>query len=140
MVGLARVTVSPSTFLLFGGDACHHVGMLRPSSFSPLPSSLEADLPSCLAECARDAPFLTLPGMHGAYADLEASKRTLLALQALDARDDVLLLLSHDDSVNDTIRWFPDGANEWKSDGWKERAYWAFLKVGNPSNRWRLNA
>jgi hypothetical protein len=82
---------------------------------------------------------LTLPGMHGAYADLEASKRTLLALQALDARDDVLLLLSHDDSVNDTIRWFPDAANEWKSEGWKEKVYWAFLKEGSPSNRWTLD-
>jgi hypothetical protein len=123
MVGLTRVTVSLSTFLLFGGDACHHVDMLRLSSFSPLPSSLEVDLPFCLAKCARNAPFLTFPGTHGAYADLESSKRTLSALQALDARDDVLLLLSHDDSVNDTIRWFPDAANEWKSEGWKERAY-----------------
>lgn len=35
---LARVTTSPDTFVLMGGDICHHVGEIRPTIYRPLPS------------------------------------------------------------------------------------------------------
>ncbi|KAK7748112.1 hypothetical protein SLS53_001364 [Cytospora paraplurivora] len=37
MCGLARTTADPPTFVLIGADACHHAGVLRPSSYLPLP-------------------------------------------------------------------------------------------------------
>jgi hypothetical protein len=81
-------------------------------------------------------PFLALPDENEAYSDLKATRRTHEALQGLDARDDVFLLLSHDDSVDPYVKWFPEEANGWQEEGWKAKSYWAFLEKGNPANRW----
>jgi hypothetical protein len=36
--GLVRTT--PDTFVLLGGDACHHAGVIRPSDYLPLPDNI----------------------------------------------------------------------------------------------------
>jgi hypothetical protein len=139
MVGLARVTPSPhASFILFGGDAAHHPGMLRPSTHTPLPPHLHDARPPALHGCAPDAPALGLPGADGVHADLPAAARTLAALQVLDAREEVWVLLSHDGSVDapGVVRWFPEALDGWRDAGWKESTRWLFLESGNAANRW----
>ncbi len=36
LAGLARTTSNPDTFILMGGDLCHHGGEIRPSPYVPL--------------------------------------------------------------------------------------------------------
>jgi hypothetical protein len=61
---------------------------------------------------------------------------------ALDARPDVFVVLSHDNSMDPVegkegvIKFFPETANAWKEKGWKDSVYWRFLETGNVANRW----
>jgi hypothetical protein len=142
MLGLARVTSAPPSFVLMAGDTCHHPGMLRPSAHVPLPSSLHGALPAALRACARDVSFLALPlpGTDSIHADARGAAATLACVQALDARADVLVVLSHDRSVDagapGGLRFFPDALDAWRAEGVKERMRWLFLEKGNAANRW----
>jgi hypothetical protein len=139
MVGLARVTSAPPSFVVMAGDTCHHAGMLRPSAHVPLPASLHAALPAPLRGCAHAAPLLVLPqGKDSIHHDPPAAAASLGRLQALDAREDVLVVLSHDTSVDTggVMRFFPDALNAWKEEGVKEKTRWLFLEKGNAANRW----
>ncbi|KAL8824770.1 MAG: hypothetical protein Q9170_008046 [Blastenia crenularia] len=51
MCGLARTTAEPPSFVFMGADACHHIGVLRPSEYLPLPSATE--MPSAPTSTAR---------------------------------------------------------------------------------------
>ena len=122
------------------GDAAHHPAMLRPSPHVPLPPGLEPRVPPALRACARDAPFLALPGKEGSvHHDHERAARTLEVVRALDARDDVWVVLSHDGSVDvgdSGVRWMPEEANAWRAEGVKERTRGRWLEKGNPACRW----
>jgi hypothetical protein len=139
ILGFARTTAEPASFILMAGDVCHHPAQLRPSPHSPLPSALEDNVPAALAACARKAPFLApSKSTNSVHQDSAEAAHTLELVQAFDARPDVLTLIAHDGSVDfmGGFAWFPDSANEWMQKGWKERLFWAFLDAGNPSNRW----
>jgi hypothetical protein len=139
MLGLARVTSAPPSFVLMAGDTCHHPGLLRPSAHVLLPSALHAALPAPLRASARDAPFLALPrGKASFHDDPSAAEATLGRVQALDGCADVLVLLSHDMSLDTggVVRFFPDALNAWREEGVKEKTRWLFLEKGNPANRW----
>ncbi|EPT05047.1 hypothetical protein FOMPIDRAFT_1045711 [Fomitopsis schrenkii] len=140
MLGLARTSSSPDvTWLLMGGDAAHHPGLLRPSPLIPLPPALESHVPPALQACARDAPFLAFPKKEGSvHHDHEVAARTLEVVRALDARDDVWVVLSHDGSFDEGVglRWLPEEANGWKAEGMKEKTRWRWLEKGNPAYRW----
>ena len=117
MLGLARTTPSPhASWILMAGDAAHHPAMLRP------------------------APYLPLPGKEGSvHHDHERAARTHEVVRALDARDDVWVVLSHDGSVDvgdSGVRWMPEEANAWRAEGVKERTRWRWLEKGNPAYRW----
>ena len=40
LCGFACTTTNPDTFMLMGGDACHHGGEFRPTQYLPLPISI----------------------------------------------------------------------------------------------------
>ena len=141
MLGLARTTPSPNaTWILMAGDSAHHPAMLRPSAHVPLPPALEPLVPPALQACARNAPFLALPKKGGSvHHDHEQAARTLEVVRALDARDDVWVLVSHDGSLDvpdSGVRWLPETANAWAQEGLKEKTRWRWLEKGNPAYRW----
>ena len=122
------------------GDAVHHPAMLRPSPHLPLPAALEPRVPAALRACARDAPFLALPKAEGSvHHDHAVAARTLEVVRALDAREDVWVVLSHDGSADGPgsgVRWLPEAANGWVVEGVKEKTRWRWLEKGNPACRW----
>lgn len=142
MAALARTTAS--TFILMGGDTCHHCACLRPSEHLPLPDSLSPSpfsnppfLPDsvCPGEVlvnmhpqhARDKPFypsLTEAPNH----DVAEAENSVKKLIDFDAREDILVVIAHDGSLLDVLDFFPKQANDWKEKGWKEEGKWRFLR------------
>ncbi|TVY26853.1 Cytochrome P450 monooxygenase [Lachnellula hyalina] len=139
--GLARVTAN--TFIFMGGDACHHAGEFRPSQYLPLPSSISPNplslgsstpCPGSLFEdLYRDGdgtkPFYTIAKGGGAIAhDADEAERTIGKVMEADARDEVLVVMAHDDTLLDVVDFFPKYANDFKEKGWVEKGRWLFLK------------
>ncbi|KAF8912594.1 beta-lactamase-like protein [Mucidula mucida] len=152
MSALARVT--PTSFVLLGGDCCHHVGDLRPTVhhhlFSPCPPDIVeasrktvdgAQFPPTDSDgfdlLNRTTPMLE-PG-KSMYVDIVKAKETLAKIAVLDAHPDVLTFLPHDVSLlgEYKIDLFPASIeSDWKAKGLKEMLMWGFLKEGNKG--WRF--
>lgn len=145
MCGLARVTTSPSTFILMGADACHHGGEFRPSQYLPLPDSLSPNpldpashnvCPGALFEnILRDGdkgkPFYVIKrnedGSGGAF-NVDVAEETIGKLMEADAHDEVFVVTAHDDTLMEVVDFFPKYANDFKKKGWAEKGRWLFLK------------
>lgn len=133
ITGLVRTTSNPDTFIILGGDTCHHPGEMRPSDRVPLDKHADSQYLRYLIRIARTSvcPFFAVPrdaeitrSCHS-ISDTEESIRNL---QSLDACDNVFTILSHDASICDVLKFFPDTLNDWKALGWRELSFWAFLK------------
>ncbi|SJK99463.1 uncharacterized protein ARMOST_02765 [Armillaria ostoyae] len=122
---LARVT--PTSFVLLGGDSCHHIGQLRPTTelhkHSPCPVH---------AMASRTTPLFSEQNAYG-HADPEAARTTIAKLGKFDANPDILVIVAHDATVPAVIDEFPEALNEWKTKGWKEKLTWAFLDRDFPA-------
>ncbi|KAK5048617.1 hypothetical protein LTR84_005708 [Exophiala bonariae] len=144
LCGLARTTNSPDTFIMMGGDLCHHSGEMRPSPHLPLPSdnqlheiwqrfSATAIHPCPGAVLAQlqhsrgrdvDIPFYDPAMGH----DIDIAIDTIKKAQEADSDDNIWFVFAHDDSLFDTVDLFPAKANAWKEKGWGSTTKWAFLK------------
>nr|GAT43913.1 metallo-beta-lactamase superfamily protein [Mycena chlorophos] len=149
--GLVRVT--PTTFLLLGGDACHHPGALRPTQAHqkhfPCPGALVEAVRKSVSAAhfssgSVDAPFDLLardkPVLHvheaKFHADAQLAQTSVDALAVFDGNPDVFVVLAHDSSLLPLFdNNYPVVLNAWKEKGWKERNVWAFLQEGNPAFR-----
>ena len=145
MCGLARVTSSPSSFILMGGDICHHVGQFRPSLQHPLPSLIspnpfdQQSLTACPGELLerllpdndRTKPFYTVArsevGMTVAH-DPDEADASISKLQDTDALDEVLVVIAHDSSLLPVVDFFPKYADNFFEKGWAKDSKWLFLK------------
>lgn len=148
LAGLARTTAVPDTFILMGGDLCHHGGELRPSAHLPIPSEVSFPVPdedvlrSRMARCPGGgmggALFEQLNAARGRgpdepffdpkiASDLGRAVETIRRTQEADARDDVLCVFAHDYTIAGVVDLFPLPANEWKRKGWREQVLWRFL-------------
>jgi glyoxylase-like metal-dependent hydrolase (beta-lactamase superfamily II) len=134
------------TFLLMGGDCCHHMSQLRPSSLGPLPFTIrysinsETSYPSqdndaswstiCCGEGA-NSPFASISDhLDGASAasDPVTAMTSLRALQQLDEDNgNVFFTIAHDKSLLEVVDLFPKWANGWRSRDWAKQARWLFL-------------
>ncbi|KAJ7717785.1 beta-lactamase-like protein [Mycena metata] len=155
MCALTRVT--PTSFLFLGGDAAHHVGMLRPTAALhrafPAPPALLTSTKRSVALtaiapasndttdakpfdlAARTSPLLDV-AEGGYYEDAPTSRASIALISAFDANPDVLVVLAHDESLLEIVGpAFPAKLDGWKERGWKERAVWAFLEEGNAAFR-----
>ncbi|KAK6866342.1 hypothetical protein PG995_002870 [Apiospora arundinis] len=134
------------TFILMGGDVCHHGGELRPSPHRPLPPNVDEGplypVPASLRGfCPGSLLFGALQKSHGRHpteqpfsdpGDLEedhaASMATIREVQIPDAMDNVFFVFAHDATLMDVVEVFPAPANDWKAKGWAEKSHWTFLK------------
>jgi glyoxylase-like metal-dependent hydrolase (beta-lactamase superfamily II) len=145
MCGLARVTASPSTFILMGGDICHHVGQFRPSAKHPLPAMIfphpfdHNSATPCPGELFEHLlpdkdtakPFYCVAGPNNGIqvaADLDAANESISKLQDMDGLDEVLVVIAHDSSLLDVVDFFPKYADDFFAKGWQKKGKWLFLK------------
>lgn len=142
LCGLARTELG--TWVLMAGDACHHVGQLRPSMYRPLPDVLSPSPlqplpgPGEKSISCSSAPFKTLLaerkestfyGMcEHLQDDLPQAEESRRRLQAFDGSDDVLVVLAHDRTLLDVVDFWPGKLDEWKEKRWGELGRWRFLE------------
>lgn len=145
MCGLARVTSSPNSFILMGGDICHHVGQFRPSSKHPLPSIISPNpfnqkgLTACPGEIFEhllpdndiSKPLYrvarTWNGIQVA-TDADSAEASITKLQDMDGLDEVLVVIAHDSSLLDVVDFFPKYSDNFLKKGWAKNGRWLFLK------------
>jgi glyoxylase-like metal-dependent hydrolase (beta-lactamase superfamily II) len=126
---LARVTVSPDSFVFMGGDSCHHPGVLRPTKYLPCPSqSWNSQLsPPCKSE---SQSIFTLSAML--TSDYTTALKTVDSIKELDASDDVFVILAHDSTLRGNIDFYPLTINDWKVKGYDMKTRWLFYReLGN---------
>jgi glyoxylase-like metal-dependent hydrolase (beta-lactamase superfamily II) len=141
--GLARTT--RDTFVLLGGDACHHGGQLRPTSYLPLPEHISPNLfpkqPNlllCPGSLLLDThpkhsavePFYCVsnPPGGGASTDPAEAQRSLEKLEEVDGHENILTVIAHDATLLDVLEFFPKTLNDWKAKGFREQGMWKFLR------------
>jgi glyoxylase-like metal-dependent hydrolase (beta-lactamase superfamily II) len=143
--GLARVTAAPDSYILMGGDACHHAGEFRPSEYLPLPASIMPNPmdPTSVKPCPgalfsdilRDGhtkkPFYTVvrnnvPSTSG--YDPDVAQETIGKVIEVDARPGIMVIMAHDESLLGVLDFFPKYANDFREKGWVEKGRWLFLK------------
>ncbi|KAK7022881.1 hypothetical protein VNI00_016868 [Paramarasmius palmivorus] len=147
IAGLARVT--PTTFILLGGDTFHHPGQLRPNAFVkkafPYPEHLITSTRQSVSPkyfstggsqfdlTKQDTPLLSVPSGHSSYADRETAIQSIKALSELDADPNILVAIAHDVALLGVVDLFPKTLNAWKEKGWKEQVMWRFLEDNSPA-------
>ena len=104
----ARVTSSPDSFIFMGADACHHPGLLRPTTYLPLPRTVGsydgAELQALHPQNSATEPFFT-PAEQAFPAQTEAQE-TIRKISELDAHENVFVVLAHDASLMGEIALF----------------------------------
>ncbi|KAJ6590550.1 beta-lactamase-like protein [Mycena vulgaris] len=151
---LARVT--PTSFVLLGGDTCHHAGVLRPTEalhkHFPCPGAIlaatrrsvsathfpPADSTGAFDLAAHTSPLLDV-AEHG-YEDPPTARASVKKIGSFDANPDVFVVLAHDASLISVIEPFPASLDGWKAKGWKDLVTWAFLDEQNPAFRFNVKA
>ena len=133
MCGLARtsggaVDGTGESYILLGADTAHHPGEIRPSPSLPLPPSNPLSRVHRLAPSpqASTCPFLVCK--DEITHNVAETAETIRKVQALDAREDVLVVMAHDQSLVDVVRYWPESANGWMREGWKGKGLWGWLR------------
>ncbi|KAF7370546.1 Metallo-beta-lactamase superfamily protein [Mycena sanguinolenta] len=148
---LARVT--PSSFILLGGDSFHHPGQLRPRPrfqlHFPCPAHLRETTRSSISTdyfwswgsqkdnfdtVSRAEPLLAISDLaDSVYADPVTAKVSVEKVATFDADPDFLVIIAHDTSLMSHIPYFPAALNNWKESKWKEDLVWRFVDENNPA-------
>ncbi|KZL80414.1 metallo-beta-lactamase superfamily protein [Colletotrichum incanum] len=144
---LARTDAAPhpdgqnkSLFIFMGADACHHMGVLRPSLYQPLPPSetlqkvLQDGHESGFCPGLLDAwmthhstaPFFEVNAPGPIFPDGPSSFATVQKIQELDALDNVFVIMAHDLSLQNVLPLFPEKINGWAESGIKTDSRWLF--------------
>ncbi|PLB48816.1 hypothetical protein P170DRAFT_446628 [Aspergillus steynii IBT 23096] len=131
MCALARVTAdregpSSDSFVLMGGDACHHAGLLRPSEYLPLDTSLSRSLLHSHPKNSTTEPFL-VPS-RAMFPQYDQAMDTIRKIQDLHAAENVFVVLAHDRSIVEHVPLFPHPINDWMARGLGVRTRWLFCK------------
>ena len=143
LCGLARVTSSPDSFVFMGADACHHVGLFRPTEYVPLPTTIPSSLSMEEHFAARiGCPGAVLQNLHPlksvtepffqlsdfAFPYYQDACETLRKISEFDATDNVLVIIAHDKSLKEYIDFYPKTINDWKSKGLGVKTRWLFCQ------------
>lgn len=114
------------SFVLMGGDACHHAGLLRPSEYLPLSPSLPKSIFQVRPKNSTIEPFMNPSRIM--FPDYEKAVDTIRKIQELNAADNVFVILPHDGSVVGHIPLFPRPINDWQGMGLGVSTRWLFCK------------
>jgi hypothetical protein len=118
LCGLARTTTSPATFIFLGADTCHHAGEFRPTTYMPLPDTIN---PSPLRShfllkqfgplaCPGSVflsihrrrvatePFYTLPE-KGISHDKDKAIESTAKMIEFDSAENVFVCIAHDSVI-----------------------------------------
>ncbi|KAJ7191273.1 beta-lactamase-like protein [Mycena pura] len=153
LTALARVT--PTSFILLGGDTFHHAGEARPRPafqqafpcpahlleeansgqsistdffWSPKSSLGSFDIPS------RAQQLLSISDLPDRFtADPVEAQVSLEKVATFDADPDIFVLIAHDLSIVGSLPYFPESLDAWKENGWKEETVWNFVDKANPA-------
>ena len=115
---LVRTSSSPDTFVFLGGDLCHHLGEIRPSTHQPLPEEIDphpigrfrpspcpgsvfVDLQEKRSR-TRDQTFFDLSMGH----DIPEATKTIHKSQEFDGDEDVFFISAHDPDLEGVIGKF----------------------------------
>lgn len=112
-------------------DACHYPGLLRPSTYLPLPRTTGnmsgvAIQENVHPQKSATEPFF-MPGER-AFPAQEDAQETIRGIMEFDAQNNVLVVLAHDKSLEGELDMLPNAANDWMRIGVKERTRWLFLQ------------
>ena len=142
MSALTRTTIGDgnelNTFVLVGGDICHHAGELRPMEHLPLPDNLDHSMiglqslnsTECLTSVytsirpqhSRVKPFYT-SAAGGFNHDSREMSKTLEKAAELDGNhDSIFTIITHDNSLIGVVDFFPLTTNKWKAKGGPRKA------------------
>jgi hypothetical protein len=133
---LAWTSVEPENFIFLAADSVHLGGEFRPTDTVPLPDPVNvASLHPCpcpaeilLKHHPRHSGTLPFLGLDRCFPEnLVEAQKTIERIQVFDADERVFVVLTHDTSVFDIVEFFPATADEWRRNGRKEKARWAFL-------------
>jgi len=128
-----------------GGDACHHGGEFRPSKYLPLPDSI---LPNPFAKSSsspcpcslfndllpgddKTKPFFEishLPDGKSVAHDYHEAVRTIWKVQEADAREEILVVMAHDDTLLDVVDFFLNEANGFVEKKCVREGRWGFFE------------
>ncbi|EEB99743.1 hypothetical protein MPER_00503, partial [Moniliophthora perniciosa FA553] len=152
LVALARVT--PTTFILLGGDTCHHPGQIRPNAHIHVTCPCPAHILASTRESVstehfspgaehfdlkdKTEPMLTVPTGISFYSDRESAIESQKALGVLEADPDVFLMIAHDVTLLSVVDMFPLTLDAWKEKGWKEKLVWQFLEEDTAAQEYFL--
>lgn len=133
MAALVRTTTRPNSFVLLGGDACHHCGELRPSPGRPIPTSAPSCVTRFLEQKSNEGtqPFFQIQrgARFAAYChNADEAEQTIVRLQRFDALDNVLIIFAHDASLKTVVDEFPATLNDWLVKDWGSSCRWRFLR------------
>jgi len=139
LCGLARTTAgSKPTFVFMGGDSSHHGGEFRPSEYLPIPKEISPSpvkkiQPVCPGHLLQDIHRNKIPTepfykVRKDFAhDIVKCDWTIEGLQEFDAHPNILLLVAHDQTVLDTLDFYPKPMNDWFEKDLAKKAKWKFL-------------
>lgn len=138
--GLVRTTTNPASFVFLGGDLTHHGGELRPSKYLSLAAA--AAHVCAESEGSRQTAQKTLEDLQTSRGrqvdqaffdpalthDFKQALETIAKTQDADAEENVFFVGAHDDTIRGIVDVFPQKANDWQIQGWREKSLWVFLR------------
>ena len=141
LCALVRTTTDPSTFVFLGGDAAHHCGEFRPSSYVPMPGSITPNpttqiqgVPFCPGSWFEDLQTTRKRDPKGPLfdpaigVDKDEVLVTIRKMQECEGSGNILVVLAHDASFRAVeVPHFPDTINDWKIKGLGRELRWKWI-------------
>ncbi|KAF1924830.1 Metallo-hydrolase/oxidoreductase [Didymella exigua CBS 183.55] len=125
LCGLAGTTTDGKSFILLGGDICHHAGIFRPSQYLPVPKSIsphpcnsQGESPICqgtvFEELQKSRGRSSIDNLYDMTFghDISLARNTETWLQELDVDERIFVIISHDSTVRDGVDHFPRSLND----------------------------
>lgn len=62
------------------------------------------------------------------HHDNKLTQETIEMIQEADVRDDIFVVMAHDETLLDIVEFFPKAANNFMEKGWARKSRWIFLR------------
>jgi hypothetical protein len=75
--------------------------------------------------------MLDIASAGPANADPVTARVSQFGMEVFDGDENILVVSAHDPSYTDFLKLFPASINNWKAQGWKDKAIWQFGNVSS---------